>query len=97
MSEDRGHGLPRRSFLKRGAAAAVGLGTFAAAPGWVLANWRGADHNASAPTNATTLETPMVAYVRDAAKGEVVLLVGETELVRTDRSLAAQLIACCQV
>ena len=97
MSEDRGHGLPRRSFLKRGAVAVVGLGAFAAAPGWVLANWRGGDVKSSAASTAPALETPMVAYVRDAAKGEVVLLVGETEVVRKDRSLAAHLIECCQV
>jgi hypothetical protein len=96
MSEDRGHGLPRRSFLKRSVGAAAGLGAFVAAPGWVLANWRGADGKSSAPATVPALETPMVAYVRDAAKGEVVLLVGETEVVRKDRSLAAHLIECCQ-
>jgi hypothetical protein len=87
----------RRSFLKRSVAAAAGLGAFVAAPGWVLANWRGADvkRSSAAPT-APALETPIVAYVRDAAKGEVVLLVGETEVVRKDRSLAAHLIECCQ-
>lgn len=39
---------------------------------------------------------PSVAYVRDAAKGEVVLMVGSKEVVRHDPELVAYLGRCCE-
>lgn len=38
---------------------------------------------------------PSVAYVRDAAKGEVVLMMGTQQVVRTDPGLVAYLARCC--
>ncbi len=40
---------------------------------------------------------PLVAYVRDAAKGEVVLMIGTREVVRNDPGLAARLLRSCEV
>jgi hypothetical protein len=49
-------------------------------------------NNTSAGSAVTTTKvsgkvTPSVVYIRDAAKGEVVFMVGTTQIVRTDRDL----------
>jgi 3-hydroxyisobutyrate dehydrogenase-like beta-hydroxyacid dehydrogenase len=42
---------------------------------------------------AQDLGAPIVAYVTDAAKGEVVVMVGASEVVRRDAALVARLTA----
>jgi len=42
---------------------------------------------------AQDLGAPIVAYVTDAAKGEVVVMVGDSEVVRRDAALVARLSA----
>jgi hypothetical protein len=37
-------------------------------------------------------QQPVVAYVRDVSKGEIVVMQGMTEAVITDKKLAAQLL-----
>lgn len=49
----------------------------------------------AAGTLAPPKAVPSIAYVRDAAKGEVVLMVGTREVVRTDPALVAYLGRCC--
>ncbi len=90
-------GLSRRRFLKGTAAGLTGLGVAAAAGSWVLMGANGDEEAAmGAKGLASGLSGPMVAYVRDAAKGEVVLMVGTREIVRKDPGLVAQLARCCE-
>jgi len=69
-------------------------GTFAAVP--ALASAKGAafaDKEEWVEQDALVNLEPMVAYVKDAARGEVAFLIGTQEVVRTDRRLVARLIA----
>ena len=89
---NRAHrGLSRRKFLTGTAAGLGTLGMMAVAPAWAL----GASGHLAAPAEShdlgSTSSAPLVAYVRDAAKGEVVIMVGTREVVRKDPSLVSRL------
>ena len=91
-------GSSRRTFLKRATAALTALGVLVTTPVWILKT--SGDATASARPSEkgdSTLSEPLVAYVRNAAKGEVVLLVGTREVVRRDPELASLLVRCCEV
>jgi hypothetical protein len=83
--------VTRRSFLVKGSAGAAGAAA-AFGGGWVLSGEGGE----AEPLSAAELEEAggemVVASVRDAAAGEVELLVGEREIVLTDKALVAQLL-----
>jgi len=81
------HAVDRRSFLIRGGVGAAGAAT---ALGGGLAGLAGAA--AAAPLSdeeLTALDQPVLVRVLDAARGEVELLVGDREVVFTDRRLVA--------
>ena len=82
--------IGRRSFLKR---AALGAGALALIPGRLMLERIEDDGGLEATTSTLQPDTDnlMVAYVRDAAAGEVVLMTGTQELVMTDRVLVAKL------
>lgn len=89
--------VSRRNVLKAAAAGAV-VGIPAVV---FMANNIGADSGSDAAMASTTygasggkLESkqPVVAYVRDAGKGEVVVMSGVSEVVITDKKLVAQLL-----
>ena len=78
----------RRTLLR---AAAVGT---AAASMWGAARALGIDDAADAAAAVDAAESsPILAYVRDARTGEVVVMKGATEVVRRDPRLAARLVA----
>lgn len=88
----------RRDFLKRASAGAVAAaGAVAFGPGLMARSAPtlplrkpadgGQDHVADGPVPSG----PLLAYVRDPAKGEISVLVGEHEVVYQDRGLAARL------
>ena len=89
--------VSRRNVLKAAAAGAV-VGIPAVV---FMANNLGSD-DSSAGAAATTAygasggtmqsKQPVVAYVRDASKGEVVVMSGVSEVVITDKKLVAQLL-----
>lgn len=83
--------VSRRSFLKKTAAGAVAAGALAAAPSLLVV----AEKTGFASDGAG-VTTPLVAYIRDASKGEVVLMVGAKEVVRKDPNLARWLMALAQ-
>lgn len=90
--------LSRRKFLATSALGLTAAGAAAAAPGWVLTRFQpGGDAEviSSQPVDPEH-GAPLVAFVRDASKGEVVLMVGEKEIVRKDPALVAHLVRCCQ-
>jgi hypothetical protein len=89
--------VSRRNVLKAAAAGAV-VGIPAVV---FMANNIGDDSSSGAATASTSygasggkLESkqPVVAYVRDASKGEVVVMSGMSEFVITDKKLVAQLL-----
>lgn len=82
-------GVTRMSFLKASAGAAAG----AAAIGVPIAAAASSDRPGVQvePAGATPRE-PVVAYVRDAQRGEVTLMSGTSEVTYRDRSLVKRLL-----
>lgn len=72
----------RRTVIKAAAAGTAAIGLLAATRGV-------AGESATNDTNSA----PVVAYVSDARKGELVVMVGTREIVRRDAGLVARLIA----
>ena len=97
MDSNNSSTVSRRKVLKAAAAGAV-VGIPAVV---FMANNIG-DDSSGMPATASTAagapgamresRQPVVAYVRDAAKGEVVVMSGMNEVVITDRKLVAQLV-----
>jgi hypothetical protein len=91
-------GISRRNLLKAAAAGAV-VGIPAVV---FMANNIGDSGSEAAMTSTTygangngaamRSQQPVVAYVRDVSKGEIVVMQGMTEAVITDKKLAAQLL-----
>ena len=77
--------MKRRALLTSAAAgtAAIGIAATGIRP-QTVAKLRDAAQDAGAP---------IVAYVRDAASGEIVVMVGTAEVARTEHALAARLVA----
>jgi hypothetical protein len=74
----------RRALLKSAAAGAAAIGLV------------GAGLAGSSSTAKGSIETgsePVVAYISDARKGEIVVMVGTREVVRRDAALVARLVA----
>jgi hypothetical protein len=82
----------RRTVLKSAAAGAAAMGLIGAgrglATGASLAAGTSGDRAAIATSSA-----PLVAYVSDARKGEIVVMVGTREIVRRDPGLVARIVA----
>lgn len=91
-------GISRRKFLQRTAVGLTAAGAAAAAPAWVLTRYDadGESEVISSQPGERGAGSPLVAYVRDASKGEVVLMIGTQEIVRRDPALVARLVRCCQ-
>jgi hypothetical protein len=77
----------RRTILKAVAASAAAMGLMSS--GRVLGGSAAAAD--VIPTGAGSL--PVIAYVSDARKGEIVVMVGTSEVVRRDAALVARLVA----
>lgn len=86
--------VSRRAFVigASAGAAAVGAG---AVSGVAWGNLQSPSQQ-KAQQFATTLETPLTAYVRDAARGEIVLLANNNQVVVRDPDLAARLLNAAQ-
>ncbi|PZS36192.1 MAG: hypothetical protein DLM58_02305 [Pseudonocardiales bacterium] len=74
----------RRSFLKHASVGAAAVGAAAVVPAVLAAP---ADAAPAGPAHAG----PFVAWVKDAKAGQISVLVGEHEVVHTDRKLATRL------
>lgn len=77
----------RRTILRAVAASAAAMGLLGSARA-LGSSAAAAD---SSPTSTSRL--PVIAYVSDARKGEVVVMVGTHEIVRRDAGLVARLVA----
>lgn len=83
--------VSRRGFLKKTAAGAAAAAALATAPSLlVVAEKPGFGSEGAGVT------TPLVAYIRDASKGDVVIMVGSKEVVRRDPNLARWLTSLAQ-
>jgi hypothetical protein len=75
----------RRTLLKSAAAGAAAIGIAGAG--------RGLGGTADATDATAASSEPLVVYVSDARKGEIVVMVGTREIVRRDAALVARLVA----
>jgi hypothetical protein len=82
--EDSMSDLTRRGFVKNSAAATAGMTVIGA----LIAEQAEAHSAAHGPHGAH----PVVAYVRDPAKGEISVMAGDREVKVRDRQLAARLV-----
>jgi hypothetical protein len=76
----------RRALLRSAAAGAAAIGLVSASRGL-------AGSSSVARGSIETSSEPLVAYVSDARKGEIVVMVGTREIVRRDAGLVASLVA----
>ncbi|HLW02591.1 MAG TPA: twin-arginine translocation signal domain-containing protein [Ktedonobacterales bacterium] len=83
--------VSRRNFVIGASAGAVAVG----AAGVVWGNLQSPSHQ-KAQQFASTLATPLTVYVRDAAKGELVLLANNNQVIIHDVDLAARLLNAAQ-
>jgi hypothetical protein len=89
MSEKREDGgVTRLSFLKASAGAAAGAAAIGVPAAAVLSNQKGEVTEPSSPNP----QEPVMAYVRDAERGEVTVMSGTSETTYRDRSLARRLL-----
>jgi len=86
--------VTRRRLLKTTSIGAATVGMLAAAPN--LAALAAPAAKQTPELTATSLSGPMVTYVRNVAKGEVGILVGEREIVYHDTDLVKRLLKATQ-
>jgi hypothetical protein len=84
--------VSRRSFIARGSVGVAGAAAAAAGGVGIAAMAAPAGAAPLTDDEIRDLNQPVLLQVRDAASGEVELLVGETEVVFTDRSLVAKVL-----
>jgi hypothetical protein len=86
-------GVDRRTFLQVSAGAAAGIAATAGGPAIAAAALGGAGAAVvSSETTGKTPSAPVMAYVRDAARGEVTVLSGMRETTYRDPVLAKRLL-----
>jgi hypothetical protein len=86
--------LTRRKFLSRGSVTAVGaVGALSAGPAALAAaaNAFVGSGEEAGTDELSALDGPMFVHVRDAATGEIEVLLDETSVVLNDRALVAKL------
>jgi hypothetical protein len=91
MSDEttEGGGMTRLSFIKASAGAAAGAAAVSVPGAAALQR-----HDEGVPTNPSspTPREPVIAYVRDAKRGEVTVVSGTKETTYRDRALARRLL-----
>ena len=85
-------GVDRRTFLQVSAGAAAGIAATAGGPALAAAALGGATAAVVSETSGATPSEPVMAYVRDAARGEVTVLSGMRETTYRDPALAKRLL-----
>ncbi|HEX9339875.1 MAG TPA: twin-arginine translocation signal domain-containing protein [Thermoplasmata archaeon] len=84
--EDDEKGMSRRSFVKKSAVGAAGVAAVAAMPTLLTMT-----ENAQAGLPSGDPTAPLMAYVRDASSGTVVVMWGTKEFVAKDTALVSRL------
>src|SRR2546422_3673983 len=82
MADEKKSKMSRRSFLQKTAVGAAAVGAMAAAPSILKMT-----ENVQAGTPSGDVNTPLMAYVKDAAPGTVVVVWGTQEIVTRESRL----------
>ena len=88
-----GKKLTRRGFLKAAAIGAAAAGAVAAAPALLSQGAHAMTMNEAKPLPSFGRGNPVVVYIRNASKGEIVIMSGTREYVVKDSILASRLVA----
>lgn len=83
--------IDRRSFLKKTAAGAVGIGVIGSGALPAVAKIGKVHADAASASEMNDHADRIVAYVRSGSRNEVTVLVGEREIVTRDAELARRL------
>jgi len=86
MADEKKSKMSRRSFLQKTAVGAAAVGAMAAVPTILKVT-----ENVQAVPSPGDANTPVMAYVKDAATGTVVVMWGTQEVVTRDPGLANRL------
>src|SRR3989442_9384334 len=86
MADEKKSKMSRRSFLQKTAVGAAAVGGMSAAPTILKMT-----ENVQASAAAGDLNSPVMAYVKDATAGTVVVMWGTQEIVTRDPGLANRL------
>src|SRR5881296_2907098 len=86
MADEKKSKMSRRSFLHKTAVGAAAVGAMAAAPTILKMT-----ENVQASPPSSDVNTPVMAYVKDAATGTVVVMWGTQEIVTRDPGLVNRL------
>ena len=86
MADEKKSKMSRRSFLQKTAVGAAAVGAMAAAPTILKMT-----ENVQASPAGADVNTPVMAYVKDAASGTVVVMWGTKEVVTRDFALVSRL------
>lgn len=84
--------LQRRAFIRRGAIGVGAVAVTALVPAVAMRELGAKEPSASAATVAPMTGDPMMIYVRDAERGEAVILSGAAERVVVDHALVQHLL-----
>ena len=84
----------RRRFLKQSSVGVATVGVLAAAPR--LAAVAAPANTSVTELSTTTMSGPLMAYVRDLARGELGVLVGTREVILHDPDLVVRLLNAAQ-
>lgn len=84
--------ISRRSLLARGSLGAAGALGVLAMPDVALAAVRSGGEPGLSEEERAVLAQPFVVHLRDAATGELELLVGDQSIVFTDKKLVAKVL-----
>ena len=86
--------LSRRQFIGKGSiGVAAGVAALTLGPqGAIAETATGGQRNAPIDRSKATADEPIVAYVKQGARGEVRLMVGSREIVHRDADLARRII-----
>ncbi len=87
MADEKKSKMSRRSFLQKTAVGAAAVGAMAAAPTILKMT----ENVQASPPPGDGSNTPIMAYVKDAATGTVVVMWGTQEIVTRDPGLANRL------
>ncbi len=86
MADEKKRKISRRSFLRTTATGAVAVGALAAAPTLLKVT-----ENVQGASPFVDSGAPVMAYVKDATRGTVVVMWGTKEYLATDPALVARL------
>jgi hypothetical protein len=94
MSDEQAEtgGVTRLSFIKGSAGVAAGMAAIGVPGAALIAGEHGSGAQPTTPTVPTPPE-PVVAYIRDAKRGEVSITRGTSEVTYRDRALVRRLLA----